>query len=325
MYKAKRVLLFSLLILVPLLLPNCGAKQPIRIEYTNNFLQPLGYCIIDRQGNPSQALVELLHLTTQELSSTPCNELTLPRIVEVTQKEWLRKSGTERWHIEEKKIEDRDCVIALLDQLCLFKEMNPHKLHYNYCFIFGGTATTVRSRLAYMLRLWEKGVRFDTLIFLGGERRLDAEQESASILVDRTQMLLPIRCNWVETALPTTETEMMKFIFNQISLPSGFDQITIEFVDTPMQKQDNGTMRRPNTGDTIAHWLGSDPVLGSCLFISNQPYVGYQDAVIRTYMPAAFEIDTVGAYVEPEKQQIDVALDTLARWLYQENLRRKSK
>lgn len=325
MYKNKKILISSLVILLSLLLPSCGAKQKTRIEYTTQFLQPLSYCIINKQGCPCPALVELLHLTTPELKTALPEELTLPRIVEVTQRAWLRPSGAERWHIQEKEYADRDCMSELLNQLCLCKEMNPHKAHYNYCFIFGATATTIRTRIAYMLHLWEKGVRFDTLIFLGSERPLDATQESFAVLVDREQTILPIRCNWQQNALPTTETEMMKFIFNQAELPEAFDQITIEFVNTPMQEKEDGSLRRPNTGDTIAHWLASDPVLGSCLFISNQPYVGYQDTVARTYMPSAFEIDTVGSSIPCDSQNIDIALDTLARWLYQENLRRKSK
>jgi hypothetical protein len=327
MYKAsKKPIFFIFLAAFPLLLAHCGKQEKIRIDYVREPIQPLGYCLIDKHGKPCQALIELLYATTQGLKKVPCTEFTLPRIVDVTQKEWLRPHGSERWEIQETAYANRDVLIDLLDQLCLFNEINPHKQHYNYCFVLGAIAPSVRGRLCYIFKLWDAGVRFDNLIFLGSERPLDAQKDSAAVLLDRSQTILPIRCDWTQTnGLPTTEVEMMKFIFGQATLPSGFDQINIQFISTPMKENEDGSVRRPNTGDTIAQWLSTDPILGSCLFISNQPYVGYQDAVIRTYMPSAFEVDVVGSCANPQKQNIDVVLDTLARWLYQENLRRQSK
>ena len=75
--------------------------------------------------------------------------------------------------------------------------------------------------------------------------------------------------------------------------------------------------RRPNTADTIKLWMHANPEPGLSLIISSQPYVHYQDAVLRAYLPAEFTLEVVGkkarSVVSDGKH-----LDNLARWLYQE-------
>ena len=55
---------------------------------------------------------------------------------------------------------------------------------------------------------------------------------------------------------------------------------------------------------------------GNILAISNQPYVGYQNAVLQNLLPNTFGIETVGKSASPNIK-ITTALDTLARWLQQ--------
>lgn len=77
---------------------------------------------------------------------------------------------------------------------------------------------------------------------------------------------------------------------------------------------------RPTTGDTVDSWLQSNLISGSCLVISNNPYVGYQDSVVRTLLPNDFKIETVGNKCSLSVV-IAVYLDNLVRWLYQEQKR----
>jgi hypothetical protein len=84
-------------------------------------------------------------------------------------------------------------------------------------------------------------------------------------------------------------------------------------------------MRRATTGDTIIDWLATSPAHGDCLFISNQPYVGYQDSVMRTYIPHSFgSLETCGPQASNTTRNSDI-LDDLARFLYQEKIRREKK
>ena len=77
---------------------------------------------------------------------------------------------------------------------------------------------------------------------------------------------------------------------------------------------------KASTADTFIDWLKQNPESGSCLVISNNPYIGYQDLVARTFLPSDFKIETVGSQGSGEK--VSVYLDNLARWLYQEKQRR---
>jgi len=71
-------------------------------------------------------------------------------------------------------------------------------------------------------------------------------------------------------------------------------KLEIFFAETPLQQQGDGSWRRANTFDTIKEWLKHKPLPGDCLVFSNQPYVGYQHAVVSSTLPKTFLVETVG-------------------------------
>ena len=91
-------------------------------------------------------------------------------------------------------------------------------------------------------------------------------------------------------------------------------------MNTSCTQKSDGTISRANTEDTLRHWLTTDPIPGTCLAVSSQPFVGYQHSVARTVLPVNFEIETVGD-ISAEDEPLAVYLDTVARWLYQEKKR----
>lgn len=295
------------------------------VESSYKPAQPLAHWILTEEGKPMQSLERLLTIIPlEQLKGIPADQITLQQLVDATQKEWLRKPGSERWQIEEKFPELRTKIIGALDEIGLFTEIKPSDKKYSYCLILGATVQRVRTRLAYAIALYNAGIHFDRIIFLGGQRPLDANIESAAMLVDPANGELSIRADWQQPApLPTTEYGMMKLVYDQADMPAAFASIPVTFIDSPMQQKPDGTLARPTTGDTIKDWLATEPKTGSCLFISNQPYVGYQDAVARTFMPATFGVETVGPRVDKDDELVAVLLDTMARWLYQENVRGK--
>ncbi len=264
--------------------------------------------IID--NHPTKSLKKLL-----QLSGITAEVQTLQDAVNETQKNWLRKPSQERWHIEEQFETQRGKFIPLFKQLGIMQEVRPTKKHYKYAVLLGATIYRTRTRLAYLIDIYNSGVTFDHIIILGGQRPLDPSIERTQDLVQITDSNLSLRKGWTQPdVLPTNENEMMQFIFDQTELP--FDRNIITFVDTPMQRTKDGSIRRPNTGDTFATWLTQKPSPGSCLVISNQPYVSYQDTVARTYLPLRFNVETVGESA-PDSMKISVTLDNIARWLYQ--------
>lgn len=271
--------------------------------------------LFDYQGTISSPLLSLLRLTDIE------HDNSLASIVEKTQKQWLRAAGKERWEIDELYPEKRTEALALLDSLGCIAEVRPAHTHYDYAIVLGATVQRVRMRLQYLINLHSNGVQFKKIIILGGERPLDATLERKDVLLDTNNGLLTCKTNWkLQGPLPITEIEMMKMVYDQTQLPEKFAKIPVTFIDTPMIKMENGAVRRPGFGDTIQTWLSHNPKEGSCLFISNNPYVGYADSVVRTFMPNRFIVETVGSAASDETK-LSVHLDNCARWLYQEKIR----
>lgn len=245
---------------------------------------------------------------------------TLPGIVAASQKAWLRPAGKERWQMGEQFEALKEKILPLFEQMNLLQEVRPSAKVYDYALFNGSTVPNMRERLAVLFKLYNDGVRFKKLVVFLGDRPLDPEREPESIFFDRKNGVLPIREDWKEPAvLPKTETDMGHMLLDQAILPAGFkESVEIEFVDTPMQRNADGSLRRPNTGDTVNLWLTRNPKPGTALSISSQPHVHYQHAVLETLLPETFTLDTVGGAV---KQPIHVGnfLDNLARWLYQED------
>ncbi len=285
------------------------AETPAQFHGTPTQLQK-----IVQGGKLSSTLLEILEITKIK------HDGTLGSVVEATQKGWLRKAGTERWEMDNAREELKPALEPLFQKLGIIDEVAPTAKQYTYGLILGATITSMRERFAYALDLWKKGVVCTHLVFLVGERPLDPVKESEAVLYDAHNMYLPFRPDWKrQNVQPKTETDAAKLLFDQANLPKEFkDSVKITFIDTPMQKLPDGTFRRPNTGDTVNLFkpmLEKTP--GTILAISNQPYVGYQDAVTRTLL-AGYSVETVGAKAKGNIH-IGVTLDNLARWIYQEN------
>lgn len=266
------------------------------------------------QGKLSPTLLKILTATKIE------HDGTLASVVKATQAAWLRKENTERWEMDNAHEDLKPTLIPLFEEFGMVDEIAPTGKKYTYGIILGATINTMRQRLAFALELWKLGIRFDHIVFLVGERPLDPVKESEAICFDSKNPYLPARPDWKKpSAMPKTETDAAKLIFDQAVLPDGFkDALKVTFIDTPMQKLANGTTRRPNTGDTVNLFKPMlEQVPGTILAISNQPYIGYQDAVTRTLLPG-YSVETVGSKAGP--LHMGVALDNLARWLYQENI-----
>lgn len=272
--------------------------------------------LFTHDGTLSQPLSELLKLDGIE------HDGTLETIVKETQKKWLRPAGLERFQVSDVRADKSEIFMPLLAKIGLVDEVYPSQTSYDYCLILGATVSTVRIRIAYAVKLWNEGIRFKNLVFLSGARTLDPVLEKASVLCDTQQKVLPIRSDWKwnEQQTPVTETDMMKLVYDQAELPDSFRTIPLTVVDAPQQMGVNGVMRRPNTGDTIVAWLANNPTPGTCLVMSTQPFVGYQDTVVRTELPSTFLVETVGRGDDEDSGSVLVYLDSLARWLYQEQL-----
>lgn len=279
----------------------------------------LAHALVDDNNNPTEPLLAILEATGIE------HDGTLPTIFAETQKKWLRPAGQERWEDQTPLTCTSEDLPPLFEKLFLTQEIKPSSEHYNHALLLGATADTMRKRLAHLILLSNNGIRFDSIVVLAGKRSLDKTVESDESILTNNCAELPCKQNWqFNGQFPTTETEVAQFIFDQTEIPQTWNNIPLIFVDTPMQQTDNGTLRRPNTQDTIDEWLHAhNPKPGSILAISNQPYIGYQDAVLRKALPKTFNVETVGNACNNTKPT--VIIDSLARWIYNEYLMAQKK
>jgi hypothetical protein len=254
----------------------------------------------------------------------------------IAQSLFLRPSGLER-----KDIVSRDSIFSsyatpylrgLFKKIGDIGDVKPNQKHYRYILISGATVQNMRQRLATLIELVEsKSVEIDEstqLVLLTGDRDL-FDMETKEVLLNPAPLSLdpswkqPI--NW-----PTTEAQAFFWIFEQTLLPASLRQMTVIYVVAPKkQKIDllgNSTFLRPTTEDTLNMWLEKyDPTAGSCLSISTQPFVYYQDVNMRNLFAKVglkgFTLETVGDDQSTEegfKSRLPVYLDNLARTIYSE-------
>lgn len=223
-------------------------------------------------------------------------------LVEETQKQWLRKSGKERWEIEELSASQKLFVLNWASAQGLFDSWMPYYQSYDKALILGATTCRMQKRLDFLKFLWDEGVRFKEIVWLTGDRPLDSRVDS---LIDR--------CN--------NESEAARVIWEQTDLPIEMRSNPVTFIAVPM-KQEGSILKRPNTENTIIAWLQDSPHPCRALFVSDQPFCGYQFSVIKAALPAEFEFDLVGEGEDPTSHPSAAAitLDSIARWIYQESI-----
>ena len=272
---------------------------------------------IDEKGHPTETLRRLLKFLAVE------HDGTLKSVVEGTQKAWLRPAGTERWELVDTLTPEVVAKIKpLFDELMLTKEVPAQKGHYMYALLLGSRMANFIERLSYLIHVWNKGLRFDELVVLAGQR--DLMSEETLDLIMQSDMLKfadneKLKSKWGSVK---TEKDMMQVIIEESVLPETMrEKIAVTVVDAP-KKLVNDKLVRPTTGDTVNAWLAKKPVPGTCVAISSQPHVLYQQAVLSTLLPKDFQVETIGRQGKVPVKTAEI-LDALARFLYQEQNRRQ--
>ncbi len=224
-------------------------------------------------------------------------------IVTETQQRWLRKPHQERWAMAELSSDQRLFVLNWATEQGLFAPWKPASKTYDKALILGATTSLMQIRLDYLKQLWNEGTRFDEIVWLTGDRPLDKRVDG-----------LTDRCS--------NESEAAHILWEETTLPEEMRSLPVVFVAVPMKIEG----ARPNTEDTLVAWLTLFPEPCKALFVSDQPFCGYQFAVIKTTLPEAFLFDLVGQGVDPTSHPAAAAitLDSIARWIYQEDLYRNN-
>jgi hypothetical protein len=274
---------------------------------------PRAGILYDSCGNPSQALIALL------------NGFGIPHngswetIVPETQKAWLKDKNNESWILDAGKDSNPEKTFSLFSLVEMTQDVESSSTRYEHALVLGSILQVVRDRLNFLKKEWERGVRFKNLVFLGSDRQLYPIMEGEKALLHSPY---PTRAGWsLQGYFPKNETEMMRFVFDQMDLPEEWrNKIPFLFVHTPS----NTDSKRPRTIDTYEFWLKSSfPKEGSLLIVASQPFTGRADSIAHYVFAEDFLVETVGPGFTLEKykeqpQGLGILKDELARWIYQE-------
>lgn len=218
-------------------------------------------------------------------------ELPTEEIVPYLLREWLQ-AGKDVWEMDKRFESKRDLAFPLLIELQCVETIHAQKKHYDYALVLGATGPVMKNRLDFLYEEWQRGVRFDQIVLLSGARDLDPKVETIPEGI-------------------TTETELFVYFFNEHPLKGLAPHLVI---DAPKQVLENGTIRRPTTESTAVNWLKTSPRPGSCLGVSTQPFVGRQEAVLRSLLPCSFEVEAIGPSIGRD-YPLSIYLDNFAKWL----------
>jgi len=219
----------------------------------------------------------------------------LSQLTEMPPQTWIQPG--DRWTFQDLAEEKRSDILAVFEEMGWFEAKHASKMHYEYAVVLGALHASVKNRITHLVDTYNRGVRFDAVVFLTGQRPLHPEKESS---------------------FSGMETDMMIEVWKTFPLSEELRALPLIVVDAPPLPERG----RPTTESTLYAWLDKSPKEGSCLFISSQPFVNYQDAIIKYVLPPSFETETIG----PEGGRglpIAVLLDTVAKWLIWNSSREK--
>ena len=224
---------------------------------------------------------------------------TIDDLVKQTQKAWIRPAGKERWEMEEISEDKRHELMPLFGKLGLVDECKSTKKSYEYILFMGGTVSRMALRMETLKELLVSEVQYQNIVFLSGCRYLTDNEKQ--FLSDK---------KWDPIA--TTEFGIYPKLFEEYQIPVN----KIVAINAPETVRSNGTTYRPTTADTVECWLQTNPLPGSVVIISSQPFCHYQKIVTESLLPSSFAVSVVGVE-SPADTIVANYLDTIARTLYQ--------
>lgn len=275
-----------------------------------------------RTGEISSALRKTLE--NLDFPST----LSASETLSLLEKHYKRKPGQERHQLTSPPgIEkEEEGLLESLISLDMRKEILPSEKSYDFIIILGATVDSMRERTAFLLSLLKRKIIVlqprTRLFFITGDRDLFPNE---NILESKEHSFVP---DWVIPSLnklPQTEQEAASVVLDQmIGKTSLRDRIKI-LVSPKRYDKESKKWVRPHTGNTIEtliEHIKDDLKNKKLLFISNNPYVFYQHAVIsREFMDQGLSNQTIIETVGPETRSkisiidIDNVRNTLQREL----------
>jgi hypothetical protein len=202
-----------------------------------------------------------------------------------TQEKFVVRTGRqERWDVGPLQWMSQapEAIKANLKTLGFLDAVFPQDSQPDAVCVLGATRPTMENRVAYLVRLMEEGrLKTPHLVLLTGERYVTPGVDGT---VQELQALAR-KCGktkWQQL----TETDLLKEIYQRSPLAKQ-THLQVHVIHTPQSVTPDGTALRPTTQSTtvdLSKWQKKHPAIEKIVFVSNQPHVAYQEAVIRTVL-----------------------------------------
>jgi hypothetical protein len=194
--------------------------------------------------------------------------------VHQTQKHFTIRSGTqERWDVlstEWMKNNDSE-IQEMFRKLGICNKISLRFEDTDVICILGATNNTMKTRVNYAQKLFvDHNLKPKYLVLLAGERSVSTKTDGS--LKELSEVAKKYN---ISDLNKLTETHLLQYLYENSQL---YNKLPVHIIDTP-----KGNLPRPTTATTIEEmikWLDSHREVSKITFVSSQPYVGYQEAVI---------------------------------------------
>ena len=203
----------------------------------------------------------------------------------------------ERWQLQEVEVACPRPRLMRHLRLCGFVDATiPQGWEYKRAGWPGALLPRASVRLQDLIDAWQSGVRWTENVVFGGKRPLQASETSI-------------------VGYLATELDMMRSVWFSKLMPDDMRALPLRLIDAPMKPplKEGGPEVRPNTEDTVLHWLDTDnPEPGSMLLSSGAPYGMAQDeAFAMLLIPRGHTVETFG-HAAPADMAVEILVREVA-------------
>ncbi|SPN73618.1 hypothetical protein C10C_0452 [Chlamydia serpentis] len=223
------------------------------------------------------------------------------------------------------QLHDEHAFYNDLSLLHMTQALPAYSATYDCAVIFGGPLPALRQRLDFLIREWQRGVRFKKIVFLCGQRGRYKSIEEQEHFFDSRYNPFPMEDNWQQEnhSTPASEEEIAKFVWTQMLLPTAWRDNPSAFKVVFLVAKPAEDRLFANRKDTLLLFRSyQEDFSGRVLFVSSQPFIGLDSCRVEKFFKSEnYDIAGPGFAQGVLKYHWAprICLHTLAEWLKETN------
>lgn len=289
MFKGNRagIAKLGLFVAVLVISTSCFAKNtpPPKIENLDTALTYYGFTTPQQKQAlrylmQSAGIANVDQLMDKHLQNSDELLQQIITLVSQTQQHFTVRTGTqERWDVKTadwmRDPAQQSKILQALNTLEMNQTVAPKFKKNDVIAVLGSSKGIMAIRLGYAADLYNtKKLNAKWLVFLVGERYVTSNKDGISI--DGTVEELTVLSTKLNKDISKlTETDLMQQVYANSQL---YKKLPTIFIDTPKRE-----LPRPTTETTVSEfimWLQQHSEVNTVTFVSNQPSIKYQAAII---------------------------------------------